>query len=104
MDGVRRLALPHRVADPSKVHKAVTVRYVNGEAYFALTALPQVDPLCLSVVTRKEHKMVDGGVEQRVRDEFLWSGIRGQRPPLPVGCRSFSRSCSVTWSFFESRT
>ena len=69
--------------DPSKVQKAVTVMvrtkwYVNG------------DPESLSIMTRKEHKLVDCGLEQLVRlDETVWPGIQGQRPPLPAGCHTF---------------
>ena len=44
----------------------------------------------LGILTRKERKMVDSGLEQLVRhDETLWSSIRGSRPPLPSGCRAF---------------
>ena len=81
--------------DPSRVERAVTVMvptewYVNGEAYYAMTALPPVEAENLGILTRKERKMVDSGLEQLVRnDETLWSSTRGSRPPLPSGCPSF---------------
>ena len=81
--------------DPSRVNRAVTVMvpmewYVNGEAYYAMTALPSVEAENLGILTRKERKLVDGGLERLVRhDETLWSSIRGSRPPLPTGCRAF---------------
>ena len=108
--------------DPSRVERAVTVMvptewYVNGEAYYAMTALPSVEAENLGVLTRKERKMVDSGLEQLVRhDETLWSSIRGRRPPLPSGCRAFlmilfssmflfkgqlARDMDVSVSFFE---
>ena len=77
--------------DPSRVNRAVTVMvpmewYVNGEAYYAMTALPSVEAENLGILTLK----VDGGLERLVRhDETLWSSIRGSRPPLPTGCRAF---------------
>ena len=51
--------------DPSRVNRAVTVMvpmewYVNGEAYYAMTALPSVEAENLGILTRKERKMVDG--------------------------------------------
>ena len=55
-----------------------------------MTALPSVEAENLGILTRKERKMVDSGLEQLVRhDETLWSSIRGSRPPLPSGCRAF---------------
>ena len=81
--------------NPSSVERAVTVMvptewYVNGEAYYAMTALPSVEAENLGILTRKERKMVDSGLERLVRhDETLWSGIRGSCPPLPAGCRAF---------------
>ena len=81
--------------DPSRVERTVTVMvptewYVNGEAYYAMTALPAVDTENLGILTRKERKMIDSGLEQLVRhDETLWSSIRGRRPSLPSGCRVF---------------
>ena len=81
--------------DPSRVEKTVTVMvptewYVNGEACFAMTALPAVDTENLGILTRKERKMIDSGLEQLVRhDETLWSSILGRRPSLPSGCRVF---------------
>ena len=81
--------------DPSRVERTVTVLvptewYVNGEAYYAMTALPAVDTENLGILTRKERKMIDSGLEQLVRhDETLWSSIRGRRPSLPSACRVF---------------
>ena len=81
--------------DPSRVERIVTVMvptewYVNGEAYYAMTALPTVEVENLGILTRKERKVVDSGLEQLVRhDETQWSSIRGRRPPLPSGCRAF---------------
>ena len=63
---------------------------MNGEAYYAMTALPSVETENLGILTRTERKMVDSGLEQLVRhDETLWSSIRGRRPSLPSGCRAF---------------
>ena len=51
--------------------------YVNGEAYYAMTALPSVEAENLGILTRKERKMVDSGLEQLVRhDETLKTGCR----------------------------
>ena len=81
--------------DLSRVERTVTVMvptewYGNGGAYYAMTALPSVETENLSILTRKERKMVDSGLEQLVRhDETLWSSIRGRRPSLPSGCRAF---------------
>ena len=81
--------------DPSRVERTVTVMvptewYVNGEAYNAMTALPAVDTENLGILTCKERKMIDSGLEQLFRhDETLWSSIRGRRPSLPPGCRVF---------------
>ena len=90
--------------DPSRVERTVTVMvptvmvptewYVNGEAYYAMTALPAVDTKNLGILTCKERKMIDSGLEhgleQLVRhDKTLWSSIRGRRPLLPPGCRVF---------------
>ena len=110
--------------DPSRVNKAVTVMvpmewYVNGEAYYAMTTLPSVEAENLGILTRKERKMVDGGLERLVRhDETLWSSSRGSRPPLPTGCRAFllvlfssmfflgqlARDLNVSVSFSENQT
>ena len=63
--------------DPSRVERIVTVMvptewYVNGEAYYAMTALPSVETGNLGILTRKERKMVDSGLEHLVRhDETL---------------------------------
>ena len=97
MNVVRRRGLPYRVADldPSMAQKAVAVMvvtewYVNGEAYFAMTASPAMDPDNLSILTRREYNVVDSGLEQLVRhEESLWSCVGGQRPPLPVGYSAF---------------
>ena len=81
--------------DPSRVERTVTVMvptewYVNGEAYYAMTALLAVDTENLGTLTCKERKMIDSGLEQLVRhDKTLWSSIRGRRPSLPPGCRVF---------------
>ena len=81
--------------DPSRVERAVTVMVptewcVNGEAYYAIIALPSVEAENLGILTRKERKMEGSGLEQLVRHyETLWSSIRGRRPPLPSGCRAF---------------
>ena len=89
------LSLNGKTLDPSRVERIVTVMvptewYVNGEAYYAMTALPTVEVENLGILTRKERKMVDSGLEQLVRhDETQWSSIRGRRPPLPSGCRAF---------------
>ena len=40
--------------------------YVNGEAYYAMTALLAVDTENLGILTRKERKMIDSGLEQFV--------------------------------------
>ena len=53
--------------DPSRVERTVTVMvptewYVNGEAYYAMTALPAVDTENLGILTRKERKMIDSGL------------------------------------------
>ena len=65
----------------------------------------------LGILTRKERKMIDSGLEQLVRhDETLWSSIRGRCPSLPSGCRVFLMvlfsntfffldSLRVTWMF-----
>ena len=51
--------------------------YVNGEAYYAMTALPAVNTENFGILTRKERKMIDSGLEQLVRhDETLWSSTR----------------------------
>ena len=110
---------------PNRVERAVIVMvltewYVNGEAYYAMTALPSVEAENLGILTRKERKMVDSGLEQLVRhDETLWSSIRGSRPPLPAGCRAFlmvlfssmffflgqsARDMGVSVSFSENQT
>ena len=39
--------------------------YVNGEAYYAMTALPAVASENLGILTCKERKMIDSGLEQR---------------------------------------
>ena len=57
--------------DPSSVERAVTVMvptecYVNGEAYYAMTALPWLEAENLGILTRKERKMVDSGLEHMV--------------------------------------
>ena len=84
-----------KTLDPSKVQKALTVMvptkmYVNGDAYFSMTALPAVDRANLSTMTRKE------------RVEPLWSGMRGQRPPPPVGCRTFLMVSFSSMVFLEN--
>ena len=71
--------------DPSRVERTVTVMvptqwYVNGETYYAMTALPTVEVENLGILTRKERKVVDSGLEQLVRhDETQWSSIRWRR-------------------------
>ena len=67
-----------------------TKMYVNGDAYFSMTALPAVDRANLSTMTRKE------------RVEPLWSGMRGQRPPPPVGCRTFLMVSFSSMVFLEN--
>ena len=75
--------------------------YVNGEAYYAMTALPAVDTENLGILTCKERKMIDSGLEQLVRhDETLWSSIRGRRPSLPPGCRVFLMVLTSIMFFF----
>ena len=59
---------------PSRVERAVTVMvptewYVNGEAYYAMTALPSVEAENLGILTHKERKVVDSGLEHLVHDE-----------------------------------
>ena len=78
--------MDRQTLDPSRVERAVTVMvptewYVNGEAYYAMTALPSVEAENLGILTRKERKMIDSGLEQLVRHDG--------RPPLPSGCRAF---------------
>ena len=52
--------------------------------------LPAVEAENLGILTRKDRKMVDSGLEQLVRhDKTLWSSIRGRRPSLPPDCRVF---------------
>ena len=56
--------------DPSRVERTVTVMvptewYVNLEAYYAMTAVPAVDTENLGILTRKERKMIDSGLERR---------------------------------------
>ena len=92
--------------DPSMVERAVTVMvptewYVNGEAFYAMTALPSVEAVNLGTLARKERKMVDSGLEQLVRpDETLFSSIRGRRPSLPSGCRVFLMVLFSSMFFF----
>ena len=93
--------------DPSRVERAVTVMvptqwYVNGEAYYAMTALPSVEAENLGILTRKERKMVDRGLEQPVRhDETLWSSIRGNRPSFFLG--QLARDMDVAVSFSNNQ-
>ena len=97
MDGMRGHGLPHGVADTGQEQgeqgsdsDGPDGWYVNGEAYNAMMALPSVEAGNFGILTRKERKMVDGGLERLVRhDETLWSSIRGSRPLLPTGCRAF---------------
>ena len=92
--------------DPSRVERSVTVMvptewHVNGYAYYAMTALPSVEAENFGILTRKERKMVDSGLDQLVRhDETLWSSIRGSRPPLPSGCRAFLMILFSSMFFF----
>ena len=94
--------------DPSRVGRTVTVMvptewYVNGEAHYAMTALPAVDTENLGILTRKERKMIDCGLEQLVRhDETLWSSIRGRRPSLPSGFRVFLMVLFSSIFFFST--
>ena len=73
--------------------------YVNGEAYFAMTALPAVDVENLSTMTRKAHKLVDSGLEHLVRhDECLWWASEHSAHHCQLDAVPFSWSCSAAWS------
>ena len=62
---------------------------------------PSVERENLGILTRKERKMVDSGLEQLVRhDETLWSSIRGRRPSLPSGCHAFLMVLFSSMFFF----
>ena len=70
--------------DPSRVERTVTVMvptewYMNGEAYHAMTALPAVETENLGILTRKERKMVDSGLEQLVRHDETFIMVEHSR-------------------------
>ena len=94
--------------DPSRVERTVTVMvptewYVNGEAYYAMTALPAVDMENLGILTCKERKMIDSGLEQLVRHDktILWSSIRGDDRHCRLVVAFSSWFCSVA-RFFKT--
>ena len=83
--------------DPSNEQKAVKVMvptegHVNGEAYFAMIALPAVDPENLSIMTRR-HTLVDNELEQLVVPASEYSARHCQWDGMPS-----SWSCSAAWS------